>query len=163
MLTRACHDLSDDATQPDQIAHGFVLGVGHPDGRQLAGSVKTRKHGGVAAIRLHPIAGLDRNQRRRHDIAAMAVADELTINAIAARSGLVAKCQRLARTPEAVAQLTDRNGIVGNLTEVFYRARASALRHRDRDPLFVNVQTNKSGMFHQARLLCMRLCAGQPA
>ena len=93
----------------------------------------------------------------------MADAGELTMNAIAAGSGLVAKCQLLARTPEAVAQLTDRNGIVGNLTEVFHPTGASALRHRDRDSFFVNIQANKSGMFHQARLLCMRLCAGQPA
>jgi hypothetical protein len=28
---------------------------------------------------------------------------------------------------------------------------------------FVNVQANKSGMFHEVRLLCMRPCAGQPA
>jgi hypothetical protein len=72
----------DDTTKPDQIAHGFVIGVRHPDGRQLAGSVKTRKHGGVTTIRLHPIAGLGRNQRRRHYIAAMADAGELTMNAI---------------------------------------------------------------------------------
>ncbi len=83
-----------------------------------------------------------------HSIAAMTDAGELTMNAIAARAGLVAKCQRLARTPEAVAQLTDRNGIVGNLTEIFYRARASALRHCDRNLLFVNIQANKSSMFH---------------
>ena len=148
MLTRARHDLSHNTAQPDQIAHGFVIGVRHPDGRQLAGSVKTRKHGGVTTIRLHPIARLGRNQRRRHHIAAMAEAGELTMNAIAARAGLVAKCQRVAPTFEAVAQLADRNGIVGNLAEVFHRARASALRHRDRNPFFVNIQANKSGMFH---------------
>jgi len=78
----------------------------------------------------------------------MAEAGELTINAIAARAGLVAKCQRVAPTFEAVAQLADRNGIVGNLAKVFHRARASALRHRDRNPFFVNIQANKSGMFH---------------
>jgi hypothetical protein len=61
MLTRSGHDLSDNAAQTDQIAHGFVIGVRHPDGRQLAGSVKTRKHGGVTTIRLHPVAGLGRN------------------------------------------------------------------------------------------------------
>ena len=38
-----------------------------------------------------------------------------------------------------------------------------ALRHCDRNPFFVNIQANKSGMFHKARLLCMRLFAGQPA
>jgi hypothetical protein len=62
MLTRSGHDLSDDTPQTDQIAHGFVIGVRHPDGRQLAGSVKTRKHGGVATIRLYPIARPGRNQ-----------------------------------------------------------------------------------------------------
>ena len=61
----------------------------------------------------------------------MADVGELTINAIAAPASLVAKCQRLARTPEAVPQLADRIGIVGNLTKVFHRATASALRHRD--------------------------------
>jgi uncharacterized membrane protein len=61
----------------------------------------------------------------------MAEADELTVNTIAARASLVAKRKSLARTLETVAQLTDRNGIVGNLTEIFDRARASALRHRD--------------------------------
>jgi hypothetical protein len=62
MLTRSGHDLSDDTAQSDQIAHGFVIGVRHPDWRQLTGSVKTRKHGGVTTIGLHPIAGLGRNQ-----------------------------------------------------------------------------------------------------
>ena len=90
----------------------------------------------------------------------MADAGELTMNVIAARAGLVAKCQLLTRTPEALAQLTDRNGIVGIRTEVFHRPRAPALRHCDRDPFFVNIQANKSGMFRQARLLCMRRCAG---
>jgi len=42
---------------------GFVIGVRHPDGRQFTGSIKTRKHGGVTTICLHPIAGLGRYQR----------------------------------------------------------------------------------------------------
>src|ERR1035441_10458084 len=93
----------------------------------------------------------------------MAEACELPINAITARSGLITKRQRPAGTPEAVAQLADRPRIIGDLAEVLHRTRASALRHRDRDPLLVNIQANKSGMFHEARLLCMRLCTGHPA
>jgi hypothetical protein len=93
----------------------------------------------------------------------MAKAGELAMNAVTAWSGLITKCQRLARTPETIAKLTDRARIIGNLAMVFHRSGAAALRHRDRNPLFVNVQANKSGMFHVARLLCMRLCAGQPA
>jgi hypothetical protein len=88
----------------------------------------------------------------------MAEASELPINAIAARSGLITKRQRPPGTPETVAQLADRTRIIGNLAEVLHRTRASALR--DRDPFLVNIQANKSGMLHEARLLCMRLCTG---
>ena len=66
--------MSNDAAQTDQVAHGFVIGVRHPDGRQLSGAMKTGEHGGVATICLHPIARLHRNQRRRHHVAAMAEA-----------------------------------------------------------------------------------------
>jgi len=38
----SAHDLSHDTPQTDQIAHGFVIGIRDPNGRQLAGSVKTR-------------------------------------------------------------------------------------------------------------------------
>src|ERR1019366_9660704 len=111
----------------------------------------------------YPITRLHRNQRRRHHVAPMAEACELPINAIAAGSGLITKRQRPPGTPETVAQLADRTRIIGNLAEGFHGTRASALRHRDRDPFFVNIQANKSGMFHEARLLCMRLCTGHPA
>jgi len=89
MLTRSRDDLPDDAAQPDQVAHGFMIGIGHPDGRQLSSPMKTGEHGRVATIRLHPITRLRRNQRRRHHVAPMAEACELAINAVAARSGFI--------------------------------------------------------------------------
>jgi hypothetical protein len=33
MLPRARHDVPDDAAQPDQVAHGFMIGVRNPDRR----------------------------------------------------------------------------------------------------------------------------------
>jgi hypothetical protein len=83
----------------------------------------------------------------------MVEACELPINAIAARSGLITKRQPPPGTPETVAQLADRTQIVPNLAEVFHGTRASTLRHRDRDPFFVN----------EARLLGTRLCTGYPS
>jgi hypothetical protein len=56
MLTRSRYDLPDDAAQPDQIAYGFMIGVRHPDGRQLSSPMKTGEHGRVATICFHPIA-----------------------------------------------------------------------------------------------------------
>jgi len=116
VLARARPDVPGDATQPDQIAHGFVIGVGNPDRRHLSGSMKTGQHGGVATIGLHPIPGLHRNQRQRHHIATMKQARKLAINAITAGAGLIAKGQRPTGTP---AQLADGLGIIGYLAMVF--------------------------------------------
>ncbi|ESY46618.1 hypothetical protein X744_29860 [Mesorhizobium sp. LNJC372A00] len=129
MLTRTRHDLSHDAAQPDQIAHGFVIGVRHPNRRQLSSAMKTGQHGGVATICLYPITRLHRNQRRRHYVAPMAEACELSINAITTGSGLITKRQRPAGTPETVAQLANRTRIIGNLAKVFDHPRTSALRY----------------------------------
>ena len=134
MLTRSRHDLPDDAAQADQIAHGFMIGVRNPDGHQLSSPMKTGEYGRIATICLHPIARLRRNQRRRHHIAPMAKACELTMNAIAARAGLITKRQRLVRTPKTVAQLADRAWFIDYLAKVFHRPRSPALRHRDRKP-----------------------------
>ena len=157
------HNLPHDAAQPDQVAHGFMIGVRHPDGRQLAGAMKPREHGGIAAICLHPIARLRRNQRRRHHVAPVAEIGQLAINAIPARPRLITKRQRLASKLKALAQFANRDSIVGYLAQIVQCSAATAFCHRNRDPFFVNIQTNKSGMFHEARLLCMRLCAGHPA
>ena len=91
MLTRARHDLADDAAQTDQIAHRFVIGVRRPDGRQFSGPEQTGEHGGVATIRLDPIAWLAGDQRWRHHIASMPKALDLTKDAIAAGACLVAE------------------------------------------------------------------------
>jgi hypothetical protein len=49
----------------------------------------------------------------------MAEACELTMDAVAARSGLITKRQRLARTPKTVAQLADRARFIDYLAKVF--------------------------------------------
>src|ERR1700680_2907729 len=92
-----------------------MIGVRHPDGRQLSSPMKTGEHGRVATICFHPIARLRRNQRRRHHVAPMAEGCDLPMTAAAARSGLITKRQRLAGTPKTVAQLADRARFIGNL------------------------------------------------
>ncbi len=57
MLTRSGHDLSDDATQPDQVAHSFVISVRHPDRRQFSGAIKAGQQGGITAVCFHPSPG----------------------------------------------------------------------------------------------------------
>jgi len=83
--------------------------------------MKTGKHGGVATICLHPIARLRWDQRWRHHVTSMAKACELAMNAMAARSSLITKRQRLAGTPKTVAELADGARIIGNLAKVTAR------------------------------------------
>ncbi|OAI31149.1 hypothetical protein A1351_21915 [Methylosinus sp. R-45379] len=75
----------------DQIAHDFVIGVGNPDRGQFSGAMETDEHGGVTTICLHPIARLHWDQRRCHHVAPMPEADEMTMNAIAARIRFITK------------------------------------------------------------------------
>ncbi len=44
--------------------------------------------------------------------------------------------------------------------EILQRAAAPALGHGNRNLLFMDIQTHEFDRLHQARLLCMRLCAG---
>jgi hypothetical protein len=52
---------------------------------------------------------------------------------------------------------------VGDLAEVVHRSTAPARSPCARTLLLVTIQANKSGLFDAARLLCVSLCAGQPA
>jgi hypothetical protein len=103
MLPSARHDVPDDAAQPDQIAHGFMISVGHPDGRQFSGPVKPGEHGRVSTICFHPIARLRRNQRRRHHVAPMAEACELVMNAVATQRQRPRRPHSLLTAPGSLA------------------------------------------------------------
>ena len=105
MLASARHDVTHDAAQSNQIAHGFMASVGNPDRRQFAGAAPTSEHSRIAPIGLDAFAWLSRDQRRRDDLATVAETDELAINAIAARSGLVTKGQNRPCSLQTPAKL----------------------------------------------------------
>ena len=67
-----------------QIAHRLLVTSRHPHRRQLPGSVKPRQAHRVAAIRLHPIPRLARNQARCYDLAVVAGLGDLAIHSVAA-------------------------------------------------------------------------------
>jgi hypothetical protein len=46
--------------RPHQVAQRFVLGIGHPQGRQVAGAVAARQPSGIPAAGLDQVAGFDR-------------------------------------------------------------------------------------------------------
>ena len=88
-MPRGCLlDASRRATA-HEIAHGFVTGVGNPDRRQFSGTVKFGEHEGVAPIGFDPVTRAAWDARRSDDDAHVPGVDDLAIEAIAARPGLV--------------------------------------------------------------------------
>ena len=76
---------------PDQVAHRLVIGIGHPNRRQLAAPVQLGQAQRVASVGLDPIAWAPGNERRRHHHTVMAKRCQLPMNAVTAGAGLVAK------------------------------------------------------------------------
>jgi hypothetical protein len=84
MLTSPHHYPAHGAAQPDQVTHGLMRLIGHPDRCQLTGSMETGQHRGIAAVGLDAVARFAGDQGRRHHLAAMAEAGQLAMKTIAA-------------------------------------------------------------------------------
>ncbi len=90
----------------NQIAHCLMGKVGNPCGRQFAGPMQLRQIDGVPTVRLDPISRLARDQRRRDHHTVVPRRGQLPLNAVAARSGLVAEPQHRSRLGEIAQKAT---------------------------------------------------------
>ena len=75
----------------DQIAHRFMCRVGDPHGRQSTSPMQARQIDRVSSVRLDPVPRLAWDQRRGHHHAVVPRRNQLPLDAVAARSGLIAK------------------------------------------------------------------------
>src|SRR5215471_13048755 len=87
----------------------------------------------------------------------MTEARQLTLQAIAAWARFIAQRQLDPATAQTIAELADRGRLIVDLAKIFHRL--TNLRDCHRYARFVHVKPDKFGMLHEARLLCMRLCA----
>src|ERR1700730_1433816 len=82
---------------------------------------------------------------------------------ITAWAGLIAEAQATPRFAQPRRQLRENLGTVLENPELADLAAAATLRNRHSDRRLVHIQPDLSYSIHQARLPCMRLCAGHPA
>jgi len=132
------------------IADGFILDGRDVDAREIPRTEEPRELDGVAAIVLHPVAGLLGNQRRRYDTAFEALAGQVALKHVTARAGLVGEHQLRRLTSQPPHQLVDVALPGPDLPhEVRWLGRAPR-GVGDADRLFVNVQTdkNRSRLWH---------------
>jgi hypothetical protein len=98
LLTRLTQRAHRRQTRAHEIADRLMGLIRNPDRGQFAGAVQPRKIYRIPPVGLDPIARLARDQRRSHDDAIMPGEGQLTLNPIAARSGLVAEPKRVPDT-----------------------------------------------------------------
>ena len=94
----------------------------------------------VAAVRLHPVARLCRDQRRRHHLAVMAERLQVSIKPIAARTGLVAKMQIATNLADFLNKITDRIRPMGDGTPMPNFSPSTILRHGNGDRTLMDIK-----------------------
>ena len=161
MLARLAEHPPRRRPRPHQVAHRLVGAIRHPHRRQLARPVQPGQRGRIAAIGLHPVAGSARDQRRRDHAAVLAEAAEQPMHAVAARSGFVAEAELPMAALQALDQTMQRLRRARDLAQKADFTAAARLGDRHRRHPLVHVQPDECGRFHAARLLCLRLGAGQ--
>src|SRR5580765_6486145 len=138
-MTRAHQVLAHTVAAPTQVAERLVRLVGGLDLGQQSRSQQFRELARVSPIRLDPLAGLDRDQGRGHDLADHPLGLQLALQGIAQRAGFVAA----AHFPRRLAVQSPRQTPDGALLIGFLPAEGllpARDQHRDVDPLLVCVQ-----------------------
>src|SRR6185295_4795725 len=92
----------------NQVANGFVLLVGHMDGREFPSSIKTGKLIGIPPISLHPIGSFFGNERRTDQVAVNAFAAQVAAKNEPARPGFINQAQFNIGLRETFEQFINR-------------------------------------------------------
>ena len=135
-----------------QVAHRLLRFVGHPHGRQLAVLEKPHQRQRIAPVGLDAVARPPRNQRGRHHRAGVPQGCELTVDAVAAGTGLVAKPQRGPTTGQLGRQLGQR-GARRRYRSIQVRPLSAFTGQGDGDRIFMYVQGDEFRRFTHGLLL----------
>ena len=126
----------------DEIAHRLVLGIRNPHRCQLARPVQLDQAGSIAPIGLDPVTRSLRDQRGGNHDALVSPGRHVPLNAITARSSLVAKPQSHASVAELAQQTVQRRRRVRDPAVFPHLTTQTARRYRDNDAFLVNIKSN---------------------
>jgi hypothetical protein len=136
-------------TRTHEIADRLMGLVRDPDRRQFTGAVQLGEVDRIPPIGLDPLTGFARDQRRRDDDAFVIHRRELPLDAIATRSGFVAKPQCAAPTCELGHQCLQGGGGVRDFAILTNFPPLARLGQRHRDRILVHIQPDVGDrMFH---------------
>jgi hypothetical protein len=119
---------------------------GDVDRAEIAAAHQAGECGRVAAIGLHPVAGLPRDERRRHDVAAEAFAGEISIEPVTARPRLINEDECRALRLELADQFVDIALARTDRAERYDVSATLVERVGHGNGLFVNIETDIEGL-----------------
>jgi hypothetical protein len=139
--------------------------IRHPDRRQLTGTVQPRELDRVPTVRLDPLPRLARYQRRRHHVTLVSHLTQLSLDAVAARAGLIAKPKFVPLGGQLSRQPLHRGRPVRDFSILAHFAKASLqarFRHAHHDGILVHIESNMcDNLPHDPSPYALRLCSGQ--
>ena len=103
-------------TRTDQIADRLMGLIRHPDWCQFTGAVQLGKVDRVSPVSFDPLARLPWNQRWSDHRTIVPHAGKLTLNAVAAWSGLITKPQFSSRRSKLHGQRLQGSSGIGDLS-----------------------------------------------
>ncbi len=127
---------------PHEIADRFVGLIRNPDRRQRAGAVQPCQVDRIPPVGLDPVAGLERDQRWRDHDALVPGHAQLTLDAIAAQTRLIAKLQAASATSQPAHQLRQSCCGVGDLAVLAHFSPLALVCNRHSDGVFVDVKAH---------------------
>ena len=128
---------------PTEIAERFVVDRRHVHAREIARAEQPREFDRIASVRFHFVAGLLRDQRGRHDLTGEPLGDQVAIEGVAARAGLVRKHQRGRLRLQPPDQFVEVRLARADRAEKHRRVGALPLRMGDGDRIFMDVETDE--------------------
>src|SRR5882762_3346566 len=139
-------------TRPTQIADRLLFRRRRPDLRQQPSAQQLHQFARIAAIGLHPLAGLPRNEPRRDDLTADTRCGDLALQRIAARPGFVTHPHGTRRVALELSHQSPHGvWLIRHLPR--HRRRLVTNQHRDKEILLVRVHPNVRGNVFHDRLL----------
>ena len=144
--------------------------VGNPDRRQFTSPMQLGEVDRIPPVRLDPLAGLARDQRGSDHDAVVPRRGQLSLNAVAARSGLIAEPQLVAIARQLRSQRLHGSRRVRDLAILAHFTPLARLGERHRYRLLVHIQTDVGDKLlqdpspmHEARHRTIRRNPRKPA
>ncbi len=149
LLTGLTQTADGRKTCAHEIADRLMSWIRNPHSGQFTGAMQLGQVDRIPSVGLDPISRLAWDQRRSNDSATMPSQGQLSLNAIAARAGLITESKLAPGARQLRCQSVQGRRRVRDLAILAHVLVRVSLRKRDRDRILVHVKAHVCDRFLQ--------------